>query len=58
MVLKKRLLFRLRPDRHSLWKDAAKTLLILLAVTAVNFVMDRSVGDAQTFRNCTFCQYS
>ena len=47
MVLKKRLLFRLRPDRRSLWKDAAKTLLILLVVTAVNFVMDRSVGDAQ-----------
>ena len=47
MDLKKRLLFRLLPDRRSFWQDAVKTLLILFASTAVNFLMVQTAGDTQ-----------
>ena len=45
MDLKKRLLFRLLPDRRSFWQDAVKTLLILFASTAVNFLMVQTARE-------------
>ena len=45
--MKRKLAARLLPDRRSFTKDAAKTLLIFLSITAVNFFMVQTAGDTQ-----------